>query len=335
MAPELNNGISIVICCYNSAGLLPETLKHIAQQKVRSAFKWELIIVNNSSQDDTVAVAKKEWSKYLLPQSIFRIAEETNLGLTNARKRGVAEARYEYIIFCDDDNWLDENYLENAWSIMNSNPQVGAAGGRLDAVFEQDPPGWWKEYQHAYAVGKQTEKSGDITFRKYVWGAGMVVRKSLMKLVFNDKIPFVLTDRKGQELSSGGDAEICARLLLLNCKLWYDERLMLYHYMPKSRLTSKYRDELVGGQAAAQNILDEYERVIYFSTLKTPVKIEKTLEYFKLRALGHLNCKSDRYKLKANISCMWARNFWNLEGLPIRHFRVRNYLVSKKKIPSF
>jgi uncharacterized protein (DUF1919 family) len=44
------NGVSIIICCYNSEKLLPETLKHISMQKVDNDLRWEVIIVNNNKE---------------------------------------------------------------------------------------------------------------------------------------------------------------------------------------------------------------------------------------------------------------------------------------------
>jgi glycosyltransferase involved in cell wall biosynthesis len=332
MAESSRIGISVIICCYNSAKLLPETLRHIAQQKIISTLSWELIIVNNNSDDNTVAVANHEWGKYPLLETKLKVVEEPTAGLTNARKKGWSEAKHEYIIFCDDDNWLDENYLENAWSVMQANPEVGAAGGRIEAVPEDKLPDWWEEYKHIYAVGKQSEKPGNIAPKKYIWGAGMVVRKSLLRWVFDDSIPFVLIDRKGRELSSGGDGEICARLLLMHYKLWYDERLFLYHYMPENRLTGPYRDKLVEAQAAAQPMLNQYEHVIYFGTFKISTKIKRTIQYTKLILQGYFDRKIKVTPLKATISYMWARDFWNVEDFPVELFRIRDFLVKKSNL---
>src|SRR5438874_1022703 len=99
------DGISVIICCYNSSARLPKTLEYLASQEVPLNIYWEVIIVNNNSSDDTVIVAQKEWAKYKL-RVPFKVVDENVAGTIHARKRGIAEASYELLLFCDDDNWL-------------------------------------------------------------------------------------------------------------------------------------------------------------------------------------------------------------------------------------
>lgn len=255
------NGISIVVCCYNSRHRLPETLKHIASQKYTGTFPRELILVNNNSTDDTVEVAKSEWKKYRSDLS-FSIIDEQTPGLTAARMAGVAVSRYDYIIFCDDDNWFADTFVQKAFTIIQERPDIGALGGQSDAASDGPFPDWWDEYKHSYAVGRQGTTDGDISERKYIWGAGLVVRKILLTKIFDQKTPLLLTDRKGKSLSSGGDTEICNRVLLLGYKLYYSEKLFFTHFIPKERLTSEYRINLYNGMSLAFPILEKYSFVL-------------------------------------------------------------------------
>ncbi len=54
----ISKGVSVVVCCYNSAPRLPETLMHLFAQIVNPDIKWEIIIINNASTDDTLEVAQ-------------------------------------------------------------------------------------------------------------------------------------------------------------------------------------------------------------------------------------------------------------------------------------
>src|SRR4051812_3506356 len=104
------SGVSIIICCYNSSHRLPQTLKYLAHQQLADDIAWEIIVINNASEDDTKEVAIKEWNSYS-SKIVLRVIDEPVPGLNNARKRGVEEAKYDIIIFCDDDNWLDKNFI--------------------------------------------------------------------------------------------------------------------------------------------------------------------------------------------------------------------------------
>jgi glycosyltransferase involved in cell wall biosynthesis len=54
-------GVSVIICCYNSAALLPQTLEHLANQQTAGEISWEIIIVNNNSTDNTAEIAENIW----------------------------------------------------------------------------------------------------------------------------------------------------------------------------------------------------------------------------------------------------------------------------------
>src|SRR5688572_10602380 len=99
------NGISVIICCYNSSSRLPETLKHLANQSVPGKINWELIVVNNASTDNTASVAETEWAKYNL-EIPLHVVDQPVPGQSAARDKGYEVASHEYLLYVDDDNWL-------------------------------------------------------------------------------------------------------------------------------------------------------------------------------------------------------------------------------------
>src|SRR5690348_6905842 len=103
-------GVSIVICFHNGANRLAQTIRHIALQRVPPDIPWELILIDNASTDQSARVATDEWQNHAVRSSLRVIAEPV-IGLSYARARGFEEALYAYVILCDDDNWLDENYV--------------------------------------------------------------------------------------------------------------------------------------------------------------------------------------------------------------------------------
>lgn len=232
-------GISVIVCCYNSADRLPETLKHLQQQKTCSAFCWELIIVDNCSTDKTVEVAEKCWNNPGNQIPLQLIAEQKQ-GLSFARQKGISAAQYDTIIFCDDDNWLDENYLSYAFQRMEQDPTIGVLGGQSSAFFETRKPEWFDIFQNAYAVGKPLKASGNADARTYIAGAGMVTRKSIFATLQQCSFQQSNTDRTKNSLLSGGDAEFCFAVLYLGYHLHYDERLQFTHYLSAPRLEWSY-----------------------------------------------------------------------------------------------
>ena len=123
---ECRRGVSVVVCCHNSASRIGPTIAHLARQHVHD--EWEVIVVDNGSTDDTATVAERTWREHGSPAPL-RILKEPRLGSAFARELGILQSRYEYILFCDDDNWLDPRYLQLAVEIMDDKPDIGALGG--------------------------------------------------------------------------------------------------------------------------------------------------------------------------------------------------------------
>ena len=254
-------GISIVITCYNSEFFLPKTLEHLAKQEIRKDIPVELLIINNVSTDNTKEVAGLEWKKYN-SDFLFRMVDEEKPGVLFARQRGVTEAQYEYILCCDHDNYLQSDYAQRAYDIMESNEKIGALGGQSVAISDVDFPDWFSDYQSWYAVGEQANNSGDVTHRRYVWSAGMMTRRSLLLKVFNDKYPFITQGRTENNLLSGEDSEMCRRMMLIGYKLYYDKSLLFYHFMTRNRLNWVYLKNLLQGIEHANILLKKYDLIL-------------------------------------------------------------------------
>jgi glycosyltransferase involved in cell wall biosynthesis len=236
-------GVSIVLCTYNGKTRLEQTFKYLAAQKI--SIPCEIIFVDNASTDGTKAYADNWWKTHGSSGISYRSFEQPIPGKSYAQDLGYDKAQYEYILVCDDDNWLCDIYVQTAYDIMTENTSIGALGGWCDGVFETEKPIWFDKYTKYYVVVKQGKQSGDITTKKgCLYGAGMVLRKShwvqLKTLGFNH----LLSCRKGESLSSGGDTEYCYALRLLGYKIWYDERLYFKHFMTKGRMYKTYVSDL-------------------------------------------------------------------------------------------
>jgi glycosyltransferase involved in cell wall biosynthesis len=179
-------GISVVICCYNSSKRLPETLKHLAAQQFKRHpdLAWEVIIVDNASTDDTAQVAATEW-KMLNSPGPMRVLYQPIPGNGHAREMGIAHVHYEFILFCDDDNWLIPEYVDLAYDIMSQNKAIAGLGGCGIATCEAEPPSWFEELKSAYAIGGQGPlPQGPVTIeRGFIYTAGAVFRKSVIDAI--------------------------------------------------------------------------------------------------------------------------------------------------------
>lgn len=232
---KIKEGLSIVICCHNSEKRIPEVLRHLKNQEFSSATDWEILIINNASTDNTEAVALAEWEGEKTP---LRVIDEPNPGLSHARIKGFEEARYSIISLIDDDNRVENHWVEKVYRFMQDHPDYGILGSRGKAEFESDPPAWFSDFQRSYAVGAQAAQSGE--YHASLYGAGLSIRKEVWEHLKSHNFEFILSDRKGESLTSGGDAELCYATLLTKYKLWYMDDLRFSHFMTTGRLNWPY-----------------------------------------------------------------------------------------------
>lgn len=255
----MNKGVSIVICCYNSAKLLPETIRHISKLKIPPCTSCEIVIVDNNSDDNTSDTARELLNKYITSNFTFKILFQPIQGLSAARKMGFENSVNEYILFCDDDNLLSEDYILILTDTLGNNEKIGAAGGESTAVSDVKFPDWFQKFQNSYSSGSQSEIKGDITRTAgAVWGAGMAVRKKALVDLYSKGFTPFLSDRKKESLTSGGDIELCYALRLAGWKIWYEPSLKLQHFIPQQRLNWNYLRKLSRGFGAQKVSLDPY-----------------------------------------------------------------------------
>lgn len=245
------------------------------------------MVVDNASTDQTADVAVASWPEDCpIP---LKIIQESTLGLTAARLRGIAEASYDFICFVDDDNRVSPDWIETAFQVMNAHPEIGACGGQVQAEPEAALPPWFDRFQNYYAVGQQASGAGDVTeARGYLWGAGLCLRKTAWDNLAENHFTFLLSDRSGNSLSSGGDAELCYALRLSGWKLWYEPQLKMSHFLPAVRLQWSYLRRLSRAFGSATLSLDAYEFALKGEPLGILDRLRRTWSWQTLATFKYL-----------------------------------------------
>ncbi|MFN9648851.1 MAG: glycosyltransferase, partial [Pseudanabaena sp.] len=130
--------ISVIICTHNPRlDYLDRVLKALDLQTL-SKEMWELLLIDNASKKILSTEIDLSWH----PNS--RHIREEQLGLTPSRIRGIKESTANTIVFVDDDNVLNLDYLEVTLGISQKWINIGAWGGQVRADFEVNPPDWIK-----------------------------------------------------------------------------------------------------------------------------------------------------------------------------------------------
>ncbi len=128
---------TVALCTHNHADRLERTLADLAKLKSPEA-PWEFLVIDNGCRDATPELlARHAWPAGWQ----VRVVREDKLGLSNARNRAIAEARGEYVIFMDDDETTDPDWL-CAYERLILDKRPDAFGGRIRVLFEDMRPPW-------------------------------------------------------------------------------------------------------------------------------------------------------------------------------------------------
>lgn len=239
--------ISVILCTHNPRpDYLARTLSGLRSQTLPKS-AWEFVLVDNKTNSPLANRVDISW------HPMGRVVREDELGLTSARLRGINETSGELLVFVDDDNVLDADYLERAWSIACERPFLGAWSGQCRPAFEEPPPEWTRRYWGNLAIRE---------FEQDVWsnlsrlpetmpcGAGLCVRRDVAaryaELHHSGAITIML-DRRGRSLFSGGDNDLAACACDLGLGVGLVASLKLSHLIPRERLTRAHLAQLAEG----------------------------------------------------------------------------------------
>lgn len=106
--------ISIIIPLYNKESTVAQTLACIFQQTYKD---FEIVVVDDGSTDQSAAVVER------INDSRIRLIKQKNGGVSAARNRGIAEAKYELLALMDADDEWKPDYLQTQMDLVSKYPQ--------------------------------------------------------------------------------------------------------------------------------------------------------------------------------------------------------------------
>jgi glycosyltransferase involved in cell wall biosynthesis len=137
--------VSVILNTYNSAKFLQETLATVFEQTLTD---FELLIVDDGSQDDTLAIART----YNDPR--IQIHTYRNGGIAKSRNRGLALAQGEFIAFLDHDDRWHPHKLSTQLQVLIDSPKAAFVYSWITAINEAG-----EELPNYYPAGVHEDKA--------------------------------------------------------------------------------------------------------------------------------------------------------------------------------
>lgn len=121
--------VSVIIPVYNAEKYLSQCIESVLDQTVSD---FELLLVDDGSTDSSGALC----DRYALSDARIRVFHRPNGGVSTARNLGLDEARGDYVVFVDADDWLNPDHLEQ---LLRSG--IGEDGIAFSNFYRERPDG--------------------------------------------------------------------------------------------------------------------------------------------------------------------------------------------------
>jgi glycosyltransferase involved in cell wall biosynthesis len=293
---------SVIICAHNPrSDYFGRVLASLRDQTL-PLDNWELLIIDNASKMPLAS----DWHISWHPTG--RHLVESELGVAEARRRGIREARADLIVFVDDDNVLDKSYLTQAVGIGRDWPLLGAWGsGSIQADFEVRPSESVMEFSHYLALRETASPQWSNVascVQAMPWGAGLCVRKAVAVgyCQLCERSSIQITGRVGSATLSGEDREIALSCCAQGFGFGIFPDLKIIHLIPRHRVSEDYIVRLVEGTTLSDLLLDyKWLNIIPASPLRVRVLlsvlktlllhsgIDRRMRFASVRALAKAN----------------------------------------------
>jgi len=224
--------ISVIIVLFNQAQFTLHCLRAVLAQ---AAVNVEIILVDNNSTDETAELLGRL-------DNVQVLRNQQNIGFVMAVNQAAAAARGRTILLLNSDAFLRENALAIALETLDSDPAIGAVGGRLilpsGELQEAGSIVWSDASAVAYGRGLLAE-AGEIMFRRdvdYCSGAFLLTRRELFERL--GRLDSFYAPAYYEE------ADYCLRLWQTGMRVVYEPRAVVDHYEFGSQTRSNEATEL-------------------------------------------------------------------------------------------
>ena len=310
----MNRKTSIIIITYNNLSLTKKCLSSIKRYTPKDTY--ELIVIDNNSQDKTKEYLQKEASS----SNMKVLFNKENVGFPKACNQGIKLAsKKNDILLLNNDTIVTYNWLTNLQKCLHSSKQIGAVG----AVCNQNENRQGAEFTYDDLKTMQTlAKKNNISDssrweeKTFLIGFCLLIKRKVMNKL-----------KKLDENYSPGyieDNDLSLRILKKGYKLMLCHDCFIHHYLGTSfrkdltsfyRILYKNRDYFLKKWHFNTFVFDEYKDA------SIPF-IEDNLKVLELNSGIGVNSLALKYKYK-NIS---------LAGVEEDKFKR---LISKKVIPTY
>jgi len=259
---------SVVIATYNRADKLGKAIESIFQQNYPKD-KYELIIVDNNSSDQTADVVQRYRKQSPVP---FAYYVEKRTGLSYTRNLGIEKAQLEFVAQLDDDAIAVPDWLAAMDLVINQHHAL-VVGGRVEKYFDEGytPPAWfnYRYLLHFFGVNyRDTGKKEKIFRVRYpldLPGGNTAYARRLFAHFGGFRADL---GRVGKALLAGEETFLNLILDRNEIPMYYSDDVCIYHHVGADRLNKQHLRK----RAYWSGVTSAYMNALFFGYEETYAK---------------------------------------------------------------
>ncbi|MCX6282919.1 MAG: glycosyltransferase family 2 protein [Bacteroidetes bacterium] len=212
--------VSIITVNFNGS---EDTLEMIESLTKITYPNFEIIVVDNHSENDTPRIIKERFPSVTLYES------NINMGFAGGNNLGIMRARGEYILLLNNDTIVDKGFLEPLVKKMQSDPKIGCVSSKLRFYYDRSIIQFagYTPIDHrtmrSFAIGYREKDKGQHDVDRvtpYAHGAAMMVSMKVIREIGIMSYIFFLYYE---------EADWSYRIKKAGYTIWYVHDSLVYH----------------------------------------------------------------------------------------------------------
>jgi GT2 family glycosyltransferase len=235
--------LSIIFVNYKDKAHLLPALRAVFASKVN--YDFEVIVVDNDSQDDSLAAVEQEFFGDKNLRDRIQLIPNVNNGFVGGNNLGIKHAKGTYVLLLNCDTEVAPETLQTMMDFMKRHPDVGIAtcklvkaNGELDWACRRSFPDPWVSFFRLSGLSKLFPKSKTLAAYNMTYksvdeeteidacaGAFMFISPACLKIVQGFDTDYFMY---------GEDLDMCYRAKQAGFKVWYYPKTTTKHFKGQS-----------------------------------------------------------------------------------------------------
>lgn len=224
--------LTVAVCTWNRARALARLFASLERLEIPPGRRWELLVVDNNSTDDTARVIAS--FKDRLPLTALF---EPRQGKSYALNTLIRRAAGEWIFWLDDDQAPPPDWLTCHLAGIERRPECDFFGGPIRPEFEVPPPRWitgaWRSLRGAYGELDFGPEPCDLEPRQLASGGNFVIRTAVQR-------EFAYDTRLGRttaDFIGGEESDVQLRMLAAGRRGGWNPGTPMRHFIEPARMS--------------------------------------------------------------------------------------------------